>query len=505
MVKPSRGIIGKGATYLYVETIISLIMGYLFWIVISKLSTTDTVGTSSAVITLAGIFSYIAIVGVDNGAQRFLGKSYLEQRIDDVKIYIKASLVLISVGIAGCSITILLVEDWAYDIFRIDTGLVIITIVIMASSTAYMFLYSVITASLNTKQLPKIMFLSSTTKIILAVILLLLGAGALGPTIGFVSNNILACILFVVIIFTTLKSYPSQKTDIDHTQLRLGRVYKNVIVSSMATWIPQLVWTLGSQLGVLIVFGSHGANQAGIYFICLVIVTAITEIMYSLFTIALPVLSAMKDGRKRLAWQTIRIGVIISLPLSSWLIFYSADILKLIDQDYAQGSLSLQILLTSMIPLAVIGGVNALAYSYGNYKHVLIIGLAMNLPRTILYFILVPMYDSTGAAISYTIGSVIGLASSVVVAKQIRMEIFWKGLVIMSIISGGIACLLSYLQINYIIGFIATILFSYIIFFKLRILSRSDIQDILAILPPRVSNTIVRLSDDIQKKLKGQS
>jgi O-antigen/teichoic acid export membrane protein len=227
--------------------------------------------------------------------------------------------------------------------------------------------------------------------------------------------------------------------------------------------------------------------------------------MYSLFTIALPVLSAMKDGRKRLAWQTIRIGVIISLPLSSWLIFYSADILKLINQDYAQGSLSLQILLTSMIPLAVVGGVNALAYSYGNYKQVLIIGMAMNLPRTILYFILVPTYDSTGAAISYTIGSVIGLASSVVVAKQIRMEIFWKGLVIMLIISGGIACLLSYLQINYIIGFIATILFSYIIFFKLRILSRSDIQDILAILPPRVSNTIVRLSDDIQKKLKGQS
>ena len=505
MVKPSGGIIGRGATYLYVETIISLIMGYLFWIVISKLSTTETVGTSSAVITLAGIFSYIAIVGVDNGAQRFLGKSFSEQRIDDVRIYIKASLVLISVGILACSITIILIKDWIYDVFRIDFSLLIITIIIMASSTGYMFLYSVITASLNTKQLPKIMLLSSTTKIILAVILVLLGAGALAPTIGFASNNVLACVLFIFFILAALKSYPSVKTEIGHPNARPERVYKNVIVSSMASWIPLLISTFGSQLGILIVFGSQGANQAGIYFICLVIVTAIIEIMYSLFTIALPILSAMKDGRKRLTWQTIRISVIISLPLSSWLIFYSADILKLIDQDYVQGSISLQILLTSMIPLAVVGGVTALAYSYGNYKQVLIIGMAMNLPRTILYFMLVPIYDSTGAAISYTIGSIVGLASSIVVSRRIRMEMFWKDLVIMLIVSTSIAFLLSYLQINYIIGFIATLVFSYMILFKLRILSESDILNIPAILPSRVSNTIIRLSEKMQKKLKGQS
>gem|GEM_PF-2346323 len=34
--------------------------------------------------------------------------------------------------------------------------------------------------------------------------------------------------------------------------------------------------------------------------------------------------------------------------------------------------------------------------------------------------------------------------------------------------------------------------------------SISDIQDILAILPSQVSNTIIRLSDKIQKKLKGR-
>jgi O-antigen/teichoic acid export membrane protein len=146
-----------------------------------------------------------------------------------------------------------------------------------------------------------------------------------------------------------------------------------------------------------------------------------------------------------------------------------------------------------MLPMAILGGVNALVYSYGNYRQVLLIGLAMSIPRTILYFILVPTYGGTGAAISYTIGSLIGCVISIIISKKIGMLIFWKDLAAIFIIPTTIAFVLNYLELNYIIGILTTIVISYVILLKIHIITRSDILDSLDILPERVSNQFSKL------------
>ena len=100
--------------------------------------------------------------------------------------------------------------------------------------------------------------------------------------------------------------------------------------------------------------------------------------------------------------------------------------MALFGQDYINGSPSLQILLLSVLPATLTTGINILIYSYGNYRQVLIIGLASSIPRTILYFALVPIYGSNGSAISFTIGSIIGSIACIVICRKIGMLIFWK-------------------------------------------------------------------------------
>ena len=172
---------------------------------------------------------------------------------------------------------------------------------------------------------------------------------------------------------------------------------KAVFDASIVFWIPYLITIVGSQLGPVVVFGYEGSTGAGVYFIALTIVVGVTNIMYSLFAIAIPALSAMEDGRKRFSWQTIRLSGIIVLPFSCALIFYSEEILRLLGHDYAEGALSLEILLMSMLPTTVIYGIQSLVYAYGHYRQVLAIGLALSIPRTILYFVLVPEYGGIGA------------------------------------------------------------------------------------------------------------
>jgi O-antigen/teichoic acid export membrane protein len=76
---------------------------------------------------------------------------------------------------------------------------------------------------------------------------------------------------------------------------------KSLLIVSMTLWIPSVIAIIGYQLGTIVVFGSRGAYQAGLYFVALSIVTGISLVMTVLSTIALPAISAISDGRKRMA------------------------------------------------------------------------------------------------------------------------------------------------------------------------------------------------------------
>lgn len=502
MTKVSKRIIGKGAAYIYIETIASLISGYGFWIVMSKISPTDIIGTSSAVVSLAGIFTVVATIGIPSGILRFLGKSFGDQDLTQARLYFKASLLMVCMGILACVVAIMLIREWMYEVFPIDFSLLVVAIVIITSSVLAQFLRSVLISCLKTKSLPAILLLSSAVKIILAIVLVLLGSGALGLTIGFASYQIVTSALLGVIIATSIfKFVKASHTSPPSTRLAYTKAFRDIFNASIVFWLPFLITTVGSQLGPLVVFGYEGSNEAGVYFIALTIVVGITNVMYSLFTIAIPALSAMQDGRKRFSWQAIRLSAIIVLPLSYAIIFYSEEILQLLGQDYTEGALSLEILLLSMLPTTVIYGVHSLAYAYGNYRQVLAIGMATSIPRTVLYFALVPDYGGTGAAISYTIGAFTGLALSTIISRNIGMQLGWRALILTAIIPAGIAFAANYMQINYLAALIATLVISYLVLFKMHVLLRSDIVFLLDILPNVVSQPLTRILRTVENKI----
>jgi O-antigen/teichoic acid export membrane protein len=190
-----------------------------------------------------------------------------------------------------------------------------------------------------------------------------MGTGAIGLTLGLAFNFILSSVLLGILVTNVLK-----RSRINNLSFNFVDNCKNLLHSSVVNWIPLLITVIGSQLGTIVVFGSQGSDQAAVYFLALTIVTGLTSVMNSLFSIAIPALSALQDYRKRFAWQRIRLSVILLLPFSCSLIFYSEEIMRLIGDDYVKGSSFLQILLLSMLPMAILGGVNALVFSYGNYR-----------------------------------------------------------------------------------------------------------------------------------------
>lgn len=483
---------GKGAAYLYIETITAMFSGYLFWLILSRITTTEIIGTSSAVVSFATIFITVATIGVPNGVQRFLGKSFFEKKIQDSKVSVKASTLIVSIGIVGSSVLILVTKDWILNVFRIDFSLVAISLLLIASSSFYNLFRSIVIASLKIKILTVISILTTIAKFAVTLTLLLVGMGALGIIIGYTLFPILVTIILIStsLIFKPSKGIHPATRQLEYT---FSTSFKNILTASMVFWIPLLISTIGSQLGTIVVFGAKGANQAGFYFIALSITIGIATVMSVLSAVAYPTLGAMQDGRKRFAWRITKISLIMTLPFSSSVIFYSKEIMQLFGKNYIEGSSNLEILLLSMLPTAVMSGISMLVYSYGNYRQVLAIGLVVSIPRTILYFILVPLYGGVGASISYTTGSVLGFIVSIIIAKKVRMKISWKELPFMLLVPMGLAFVFGYFRIDYIIGIPVILVLSYVLLLKLQVIDKSDLRDFLDILPLSIANPLLNI------------
>jgi O-antigen/teichoic acid export membrane protein len=169
--------------------------------------------------------------------------------------------------------------------------------------------------------------------------------------------------------------------------------------------------------------------------------------------------------------------------------------------DYTEGAYPLQILLLSILPTTITVGVSILVYSYGNYSQVLLIGLGTAIPRTILYFILIPPYSGTGAALGFTIGSISGLIVSLIIARRENIILSWRDLGVIFIIPIALALFLSNFVINIAIGIIVSLIFSYLLLLKLNIIDRSDVENSMSVLPLRIATPITKTISKIANKL----
>ncbi len=470
--------------------------GYIFWFIMSKISTPETIGISSTIISLTVIFSTIASIGIPMGVQRFLGKSFLENNLDVTKKFVKASFILTSLGIIAVSMIFILLQSWLYQTFSLDFSLLILSLILIASTAMMTLSRSIVISSLDTKMLPLTMIVGTLVKILLAYALVVNDNGALGIMTGFVFVPILGSILYSVVLLKMIKS--EMKTSRENVL----KYYKDIFVSSLANWIPTIIYTIGSHLGPLLVFGTHGSMEAGVYFIAFSLSMAVTSLTSALFTIAYPIQSSMQDGRKRFTWRIIKLSLIVSLPISTCILFYSKEILGLFGQVYDTGSFTLQILLLSTLPMTLTTGINNLAYSYGNYKQVLTIGLASNIPRTILYFTLVPALEGTGAAISYTVGTIIGFIFCLQVSKKNEFIVQWRDVIYIFVIPGLILLILKLIELHMVIAIPVALILSYFLFIKLNIFNTSDTIDLKNLLPIRVSNSLSWLVHIIENKKK---
>jgi len=489
----------RGGLWLYIDSILIYAIGYIYWLIISRIGGASIVGYASTTISLANIIQTIALLGIPIGLQRFIGKTFGEKNYSELKSYFISSVTFCTIILTLTSILIYLLLKPLHNITQLDNIYIILAILLFFFMGLNLTLKNFLISIIYVNSIIIADIIANAIRLLLGVLLVLRGWGGVGATAGYVFSAIAGTILLSFYSIFALKKFTGD-------QMKLSfKFIDEVLKAGFASWLPQVITIIGTQFAVIAVFGFHGASEAGIYYVAQAIMGVVLALPMSLLGLLFPVLSGMESGRKQATWKTIRISLATSMPIAIISVIYAKFILNLLGQEFTTGWLILSILCVS-VPLAcIVQGVVSLTYATGLYTMVLTIGLVTSATRVTLYFLLVPTWGGIGAAISFLIGLATGFFVTIYIAYKVEFSIKWRSFITIIAIPTLVG-LLTYLpRLPFYIGIPIILLGTTLIYTRLKIISREDLSIIAtSILPQELLKQIIPRINPILKILFGE-
>jgi O-antigen/teichoic acid export membrane protein len=487
--QPTLRKITRSSFYLYLSTLVASFLGYIFWLIISKLTLPDMVGLASTTVSIAVILGSFTLLGIPTGIQRFFGKAVAEKDMDSLKLYLSNgfTILILASGIFACGFLFL---NWLTEFTSLPMKLLVIIGLLIFTGSIYPLFNALFISLLRTELVMYVSISASACRLITGILLVLIGLGAFGITFGYFTLSLISLIVYMLV------GLP---------KLTLQRNYAGELFKAgHASWLPTVIFILGTQLGVVAVYGFHGAFQAGQYFIAYAIARVVLAIPSSLLGLMFPVLSGMEDGRKRASWRAIRLTLAIVTPIAVILVVYAKIVLEFFGSDYVEAWPILVLLLVGIIPLAIVEGVNVLAYAYGLYSLVLALGIIVSLPRTILYLFLTPLFGGFGTAEAYLVGTIAGVIGAGVVANKIGLVINWKIISTIFLIPLILGLILHFSGLWWVLGVPLILTVTLLAYARLGIVYKKDLVEIVkSFLPEKLYKVGVEKLYWIMKILYG--
>jgi O-antigen/teichoic acid export membrane protein len=467
----SIGGVARGGLFLFIGSVIANTIGYVYWFLVSVFSGAEVVGIANSVVSLSSLVSGIAILGIPTGVQRFLGQEYSRKNVGKIKTYFWSSFAF---TLTLCLLSALII--WVVAL----TGIPLLgfseSMLLLAGVIAFLsfsgIMSALFTSIVRTEYIAASTVASAITKVSLGVFLVYIGFGWLGAVMGIIFAGLSLVLLMFFFTSRELRRLGDVKIKVSR------KAAQESLRAGFVSWLPGVIGMLGQQLAVLTVFAIQGGSEAGFFFIAYAIFSIVNMLPASFTSILFPILSGMGAEGKRVAWRALKICLALACPPAAFLAVYSGFLLSLMGSQYVQATSTLSILALSIIPLTLVSTVSNLVYAFGSYGRTLVIGLAVNVPQVILYFFFVPVYGGFGAAISFLIGTITGLAVATVVSKVSGFQVSLKKISGAIIAPLGAALLCFLVHLDWLIGGIVVLLISVFFYGRLGVVERSDLAEV---------------------------
>ena len=456
--------------FVFISNFVPSILTYGFWLIASNLTNSSVVGIVGSISSLAMILVAVSSLDIPIGMKRFLGKTFSEKNNSEFGFFSFSSLLIVL--ISSIIVLTIALNPWIgiLDSIGIEAKFVFVIVIIVISNNLQNVFRGILTSSFKSKSLLIPSVVSSVIRLLsLVLVFFIFGLSEIEIAWTYSIFYIgLAVGLFIVSKNKILK--PNFEQFKLHTKL--------VVKASIPRWIPVIISIVGTHLSILVIFSTKGASESGQFFIPYAVFGIIIMISGSINQISHPVWSGMKNAQEqiKLLEKNLRFTFLATIPLAVAIILLNTEIVTLFGNDFSDSGPILTILMLSYPLLIIETSIFFLLHARGHYREVLYIGLAANIPRIILYFVLIPDLGNIGAAYAMVIGTVVQLPVTIIIAQKLQIRIPYRNYVIITIIGYGIGFIMYLLELQ-IIGVMIMFIGTYTIFIKLKILDKETINE----------------------------
>lgn len=390
-----KDLLFRNAIYLILNSVITSISGFVFWIIAARLYSPESVGFASATISAIILLALISQFGLNDGLTRFL-PSYGDKASELISSCLTL-VVLISLGIAV--IFIAGINIWSPVLSPIlQQPVLLVSFVVITVTQAVFFLSQQLFMAKRRAIFTLLQgLIASVFKIVLLVILAILFSGIS----IFISWG--AALLLAVLAFFLFLSFNSTLNNNIRPSINRDAV-KKIIGFSLNNYLSSILLSAPAQILPLMIINILGAEKNAYFYIAwslsnflTVVVTAVSS---SLFV------EGSHDGLRTIKpiKQSFKLIFVFIIPLILAFILLGDKLLDLFGNRYSENATNLlRLLAFSSLPLSV------------NFIYVSIMRVQMNVQKiTILSgfillltlglsYLLIPLHGINGVGIAWLI------------------------------------------------------------------------------------------------------
>jgi len=483
--------IGRSVTYQYLSSIVSVLSGFLFYIYIIRVFSTEVVGVVALLSAIMILFGTVFSVGLNFGVQHFISYYIGQNNLSALRGVVKeVSLLLLLVSIIAIVSMWFSAPAFAYLFFHTYTYLELIRIMGFAIvANVGMSVMGGMVLGLQKFRANALISIASTVILYSVTILLIqLRENPLMVVIGWIVGYSLGTALFSLRV---LRGFRGEASVAEHVPLRI------VLSYSIPLFFSSLLGYGATYVDRFTVSFFLNLSEMGIYNFSLLIVSALGILIGPFGTILLPKLSEMygrgdMDSLRLYSSKALELLLALYIPIALIVASISPSILLfLANPSYLPG----------YIPITLITIINALFIS----SHILGVSLqAVRKTRLFLLssslalisnfifsILLIPKFGINGAAVGFSSIYVMAFAIRYYYAKKYGTVYFDKAKIAKIIVSGIIMFSVVFaLQMHFWyspLKMFAYIILGFVIYaFLVRVLgtfSAGDIDMFMKILP----------------------
>lgn len=382
----------KNSIHLIVTNFSSLILGFFFWMVATRLYMPNDIGIISAILSSMFLISSLSTIGLPTALTFYL-PTY-SKGVDANKIINSCLIISIIISIIFSLVFILMIDILAPELKSVlgDLGLSIIFVITTIVTTISMIMSGIFIAG---KRSSFQMIKENIFSIVKIFLLILFSSlGAIGIFVSWSLGLIISTVIGFFLLFKLWKYIPTWSFD---------PMVKNMANFSIGTYTAGILGGLPRLVFPIIIVRMISAEAAGYFFIAMMVASVLSGIPESLVG---PFLAESSDKKK--FWNNvinaIRFNLSLLIPGLLMLIIFGKFVLNIFNSNYADNSFNTIIILSiACIPMSFVTIFNVVNNAQKKVMTTIKVNMISSVTVIILSIPLMRIWNIEGIAVAYLI------------------------------------------------------------------------------------------------------